>query len=237
MACMMERSKVTPWLWMHASRVLIVPWAECSAPLVAMAWTRSLKSEGMQYSVWSFCIGVTARCLSMNPSLKKWCRCSHFAPSQLTLAASHIAPSPLKYILQQLLKSHPDLKSARAHTGATPLHLAVSRGRVGVWIVLCFFLWLWNLFGVFCEHYRFKACSPRACVEKVMKELMRNGANICSTVLVKTQNLVCASLFSVRSDLTRSRQSFILRTKLMRRSTACGLGRSIHQLAVCMCFL
>ena len=37
MACMMERSKVTPWLWMHASRVLIVPWAECSAPLVAMA--------------------------------------------------------------------------------------------------------------------------------------------------------------------------------------------------------
>ena len=25
MACMMERSKVTPWLWMHASRVLIVP--------------------------------------------------------------------------------------------------------------------------------------------------------------------------------------------------------------------
>ena len=25
MACMMERSKVTPWLWMHASLVLIVP--------------------------------------------------------------------------------------------------------------------------------------------------------------------------------------------------------------------
>ena len=150
MACMMKRSKVTPWIWMHASRVLIVPWAQCSAPLVAMTWTRSLKNEGMQCSVCSFCKRVTAWCLSTNPSLKKGCRCSHSAPSQLTLAASYIAPSPLQYILQQLLKSHPDLKSAHTHTGATPLQLAVSRVSRGVnffCVCVCFFVTLKLVWG------------------------------------------------------------------------------------------
>ena len=135
--------------------------------------------------------------------------------------------------------SHIPIWSLRTHiaTGATPLHLAVSRGRVGVQIVLCFFLvtlkLVWGFLRILSVQSVLLACVCR----KGDKGADEEWCDICSTVLVKTQNLVCASLFSVRSDLTRSRQSFILRTKLMRRSTVCGLGRSIHQLAVCMCFL
>ena len=65
---------------------------------------------------------------------------------------------------------------------------------------------------------------------QVMMELMKNGADICSFVSVKTPNVVRASRFCLRSDFMRSRQLFVVRTKYKRRLAVLGLGISTLKL-------